>query len=428
MIKAAQNVAAEGAEQVPFPPWSEFLFSPARTKVAYGGRGSTKSWTFARALLALAGSKKLRILCAREFQNSITESVHRLLKEQIDAMGIGWFFTVQQNSIFGLNGSEFIFSGIRNNPQKIKSTEGIDIVWVEEAETVSSASWDILIPTIRKAGSEIWITFNPRDASDPTYKRYVLNPPPDCISKEVNWRDNPWFTDELKKEMEYMRSVDVDAYNHIWEGKCAVHSHAQIYYGKWSIEDFAPDLERWDGPYFGVDWGFSQDPTTMVKCWIGDNRLYIEKEAWGLQTELDKLVELFMQIENSHKYVIRADNSRPETISFMQKHGYPKMEAARKWPGSIEDGISRIRAFEKIIIHPDCKKMADEFRLYSYKVDRLSGDILPDILGKNDHLQDALRYALAPIIDNSQNIGKRHSVKKVGNLYTGSFGRNGWMA
>ena len=416
----------DGATEITFPDWASFLFEPHRYKVAYGGRGSSKSWSVARALLVLGGKGKKRILCAREFQVSIGESVHRLLSEQIEAMGLEWFYTIQQNSIFGLNGTEFIFAGIRNNPTKIKSTEGVDICWVEEAEKVSNSSWDVLIPTIRKPGSEIWVTFNPADVNDPTYKRFVLSQPPDCISRLVNWRDNPWFTEELKNEMEHLRSIDIDAYNHIWEGECAVHSQAQVFYGKWAIESFTPD-ENWDGPYFGVDWGFAQDPTVMTKSWVHDNKLYIEEEALGTATEIDRLVELFMQVKDSHKYTVRADSSRPETIEYMVRHGYPQMCAARKWPGSVEDGLGRMRSFDKIIAHPKCKHTQDELRLYSYKVDRLSGDIMPDVLDKHNHCIDSIRYAIGPIIENTARLGGKNRLKKSNVSYMHNYSANGWM-
>lgn len=210
---AAPKVAAE------FPPKLAFLFQPAPYKVAYGGRGSAKSWSFARALLILGTKKSLRVLCARELQNSIGESVHKLLSDQIWALGLQNFYVIEKARIYSAqNGTEFFFEGIKNNTNKIKSYEGIDICWVEEAQAVSDDSWEILLPTIRKTGSEIWISFNPVSAKDATYKRFVLNPPPGCITVKVNWRDNPWFADNMRQKMEYLKLTDYDAYLNVWEG------------------------------------------------------------------------------------------------------------------------------------------------------------------------------------------------------------------
>jgi len=203
-----------------FPEKLQFLFVPSRYKVAHGGRGGAKSWGFARALLILASQKPLRILCAREFQNSIQESVHKLLSEQVDSMGLTHHYEVLQSTIRGKNGSEFMFAGLKTDPTKIKSAEGYDICWIEEAEKVSSQSWDILIPTIRKDGSEIWVSFNPHIETDSTYQRFIINTPPNAQVVEISWRDNPWFPVELENERKYLQQTDPDAYLHIWEGHC----------------------------------------------------------------------------------------------------------------------------------------------------------------------------------------------------------------
>ena len=204
--------------QLPKP--LEFICQPHRYKVAYGGRGGSKSWAFARALLLQAWQHPLRVLCAREFQNSIKDSVHKLLADQIKQLGLEGFYDVQLASIKGRNGSEFSFEGLRHNVNKIKSYEGVDRCWVEEAQTVSKASWEILIPTVRKDGSEIWITFNPELENDETYERFVLHPPPSAVVRKVNWSDNPWFPQVLREEMELLKERDVDAYLNIWEGNC----------------------------------------------------------------------------------------------------------------------------------------------------------------------------------------------------------------
>jgi phage terminase large subunit len=204
--------------RVEFPEALEWLFTPARYKVAHGGRGSAKSWSFARALLIQGAAKKMQILCAREIQKSVADSVHRLLSNQIASMGLGDFYTIQNNSITGRNGTEFTFAGLRHNVNSLKSIEGTDVCWIEEAQTVSKASWATLIPTIRKPGSEIWVSFNPELDTDETFSRFVKDPPPGAIVRKINWSDNPWFPDVLRQEMELLRERDHDAYLTVWEG------------------------------------------------------------------------------------------------------------------------------------------------------------------------------------------------------------------
>lgn len=201
------------------PEFDEFL-QPHRYKCAYGGRGSGKSWTIARLLVLKAYAEPVRILCSREIQKSIQDSVLQLLADQIDMLGLSDFFEVQKTQILGVNGSRFLFEGLRSNITKIKSMEGINIVWAEEAESITKSSWDTLIPTIRTPGSEIWISFNPYDELDETYQRFVVAPPPDCYTVKVNYLQNPWFPPELLKEAEYLKAQDVELYKHIWLGEC----------------------------------------------------------------------------------------------------------------------------------------------------------------------------------------------------------------
>lgn len=202
------------------PEAFEPLFSPARYKVYYGGRGAAKSWNFARALLILGLQRPLRVLCARELQNSIADSVHKLLSDQIKAMDLGRVYEIQNATIKGPVGTEFIFIGLRHNINNMKSYEGVDVCWVEEAKDVSKVSWDILIPTIRKDGSEIWVSFNPELTTDETYARFVPSPPHNSIVRKVTWRDNPWFPQVLRDEMETLKERDYRAYENVWEGNC----------------------------------------------------------------------------------------------------------------------------------------------------------------------------------------------------------------
>lgn len=367
------------------------LISPARYKVFYGGRGSGKSWTFAQILLCLSLQRKLRILCAREFQISIADSVHRLLCDQISALGLDQFFTITKTQITSSAGSEFIFKGIRHNAQEIKSLEGVDICWVEEAQSVSGESWNLLIPTIRKEGSEIWISFNPGLPDDETYQRFVVSPPEHAVVVKVGWEDNPWFPDTLRQEMEYCRSIDTEAYAHIWGGEPRVISDAQVFKGRYEVAPFdTPDDARF---FHGADWGFAQDPTALVRMFVQDDCLYIDAEAYGVGVELDELPAFFDSIATSRKWPIKADGARPETISHMCRKGF-RVSAAKKWAGSVEDGVSLLKGFRRIYIHPRCKHTADEFRLYSYKVDKNNGDVLPILVDAHNHIIDAARYAL----------------------------------
>lgn len=213
-----------------FPPKMRFLFEKSRYKVAHGGRGSGKSWSFARALLVKAAEQQLRILCAREVQRSLKQSVHQLLKDQITDLGFDYLFEVTENVIRCKNGSEFYFTGLaQHTSASIKSYEGIDICWLEEASTVSKKSLDILIPTIRKPGSEIWISFNPELETDEVYMRYVVNPPEDCIAVQVNYVDNPWFSDVLDKERLHCELHMPKDYPTIWLGKPRVVAEGAIY-------------------------------------------------------------------------------------------------------------------------------------------------------------------------------------------------------
>lgn len=214
-----------------WPPKLQGLFKPSRYKVMYGGRGGGKSWAVARALIAKGWQEPLRVLCTRETQSSIKDSVHQLLCDQIYALGLEKYYHIKETEIEGTNGSLFTFVGLRQQDiGKIKSYEGYDIAWVEEAAFVSEKSWSILIPTIRKPGSEIWITFNPELDTDPVYERFIVNPPPQTVVMRINWRDNPWFPQELDLERRHLKKVDPEAYENIWEGKCRAAVDGAIYH------------------------------------------------------------------------------------------------------------------------------------------------------------------------------------------------------
>lgn len=378
-------------------PFAE-LYEPHRYKVFYGGRGSGKSWAVARALIAIADYGKARILCCREVQNSIRDSSYQTLKDMAERMGLANRFTFKDAEIVhNGTGSRFIFSGLLRNENSIRSKEGIDICWIEEASSVSQRSWDVLTPTIRKPGSELWLTFNPLTVDDPT-NVFLENPPPNALVRKVNYADNPYFPEVLREQMEWDKQNDFEKYLHVWEGYPLTISDAQVFKGRFVVEPIPEDLwKKADRLFFGADFGFARDPSTLVRCFILDNRLYIDHEAYGVGVEIDELPQLYRSVPGADQWPIKGDSSRPETISYLRRHGY-NIDGAEKWPDSIEEGINFIKSFDKVVIDPRCKHTADEFRLYSYKTDRLTDEVLPVVLDKNNHTIDALRYSLCDYI------------------------------
>ena len=241
-----QRLLDKAIADVQFPQKLECLFTPpyVRYRTLYGGRGGAKSWGVARALLIKGAKKPLRILCAREFMTSIKDSVHKLLSDQINAMGLNSFYEITQNAIRAANGTEFAFVGLKNNIANVKSYEGIDICWVEEAQTVSKSSWNTLIPTIRKEMSEIWITFNPELEQDETYQRFVVNPPENSIVQRINWNDNPWFPDTLRMEKDALKNRDPIAYNNVWEGLCRLTVDGAIFANEMNMAELSGRITK----------------------------------------------------------------------------------------------------------------------------------------------------------------------------------------
>jgi len=383
--------------ELEFPAKLSFLFDRTgryRYKILHGGRGGLKSWSIAEALIIMAAQEPLRILCAREWQSSIRESCYQLLQDWADRLELSDDFKFTGREILHQNGSQFIFAGLRADPYKIKSCEGIDICWVEESQNVSNASWEMLLPTIRKPKSEIIISFNTGSTEDPTFVRFVANPHPKSVVVKTTIVDNKWASEELLEEMEHCKSTDYDRYLNIWLGEPLSHSHASVLFGKILEEEFTPGID-WEGPYFGADWGFGADPSTLVKSWISGKRLYIEKEFHGRHVEYDHLALRFSEtIPEAKDHDIRGDCAQPGHISFLQRNGYPRMMGCTKWPGSVEDGVGYLRNFEKIVIHPRCIHALEEGRHWSYKVDRLTSEIKNELAPGMDHVWDAVRYSL----------------------------------
>lgn len=411
---------------IPIPESFDYLFQPARFKGAWGGRGGAKSHSFAGALLTQAANRPLRILCCRETQASIRDSVKRLFDDKIKQHGLSGAYHSTDTEIRGHLGSLFIFAGLRNNVDSIKSLEAIDIAWVEEAQKISQASLDILIPTVRKPGSELWFSWNPQHKTDPV--DVLLRgdyPPPDSIVRYVGQEHNPWFPDVLREQMEYDLRRDPDKYLHIWRGGYQQHSQARVF-RNWRVGEehefvTTPDTRF----YLGGDWGFATDPTVLIRSYIVGRTIYVDYEAWALGCDIDylpflfggcedeRLIQLnkqawespglanwkrkwaeahFNGIPDSRKWTIRADSARPETISYLQRHGFDRIEPAKKGPGSVEEGIEFLKSYD-IVVHPKrCPHTIDELTLYSYKIDKQTGEVLPLLEDKKNHVIDALRY------------------------------------
>jgi phage terminase large subunit len=420
---------------------SKLYYKKARYKVYWGGRGSAKSWAIAEALIRMAAALPLRILCVREYQTSIKHSSHKLLKDTIYRLGMSSWFTVTGESIRSKSGAEFLFMGLHGNENTIRSTEGVDICWAEEASVVSAGSWRVLIPTIRKPGSEIWVSYNLVDESDATHQRFVMRSPvidPELLAQggydtwqiveKINYDENPYFPSVLRAEMQADKDLDFDLYLHIWEGFPLKKSNAVVFSGKTRVVTpamFPDDLyQQADRLYFGADFGFAADPSTLIRSFILENhrfpdemsqakgfrRLFIEYEAYGHHIELDEMEEFYDSVPDSRNWPIKGDCSRPETISHIARHGFG-ISGAEKWDGSVKDGITHLRGFHEIIIHERCKYTAQESRMYRYKTDPHAVDekgqplVLPILIDKHNHCWDAIRYGLDGYIQRSGAIG-----------------------
>jgi phage terminase large subunit len=379
--------------QLPTPEWAVPLLSPSRYKAAWGGRGSGKSHFFAEMMIeAHIMDQKRRSVCVREIQKSLQQSVKRLLETKIEAMNANAYFEIQDSVIKSKKGDgAIIFQGMQNHTaESIKSLEGYDCAWVEEAQSLSQTSLDLLRPTIRKPGSELWFSWNPRQQSDPV--DFLLRgpePPKDAEVIKVNFNDNPWFPDVLRDEMEYDLKRDPDKYQHVWQGHYLTNSNARVF-RNWRVDEFEAPPEAIHR--LGADWGFAIDPTVLVRCHIVGRTLYIDYEAYMVGCEIVNTPDLFMTIPESERWPIVADSARPETISHMRKNGFPKIMGAVKGSKSVEEGIEFLKNYD-IVVHSRCKHTIDELSLYSYKTDPLTGKVLPLLEDKKNHVIDALRYA-----------------------------------
>lgn len=391
------------------PKRMELLLYPRRFKVFYGGRGSGKTANVVSYLIEKARFRNSRVGCFREIQNSIKESSYAELVDEINRKGHAQEYRCVDGEItHHTTRSKFVFRGLWRNITAIKGMAGLTDVFCEESENISQVSWDTLIPTVRAAGSEIIIVFNPNKETDPTWTNFVepyidkmvdgIYQDDDIVVVNVNYVHNPWFTEELKQHMNQMKAVDYDRYLWVYEGKFNKRSDEQVFGGKWRIDNFEVKPE-WHGPYFGMDFGFSTDPTAMVEVYIeelpgGRRNIYINREYGKVGLEITDtpaaMEQSFPMAKRARWY---ADCARPETISHIKRSGFD-IHPCTKWPGSVEDGVTWLRGCDSIIIHERCKEMHNEAAMYSYKVDKLTGNVLTDIVDAYNHYWDAVRYAL----------------------------------
>lgn len=417
------------------------LLQPARYKGLHGGRGSGKSHVFAELLVATCLKRPTRAVCVREVQKSLDQSVKLLIEDKIRAMGVAGHFRILNTHIETPGGGRIIFQGMQNHTaESIKSLEGYEVAWCEEAQSISQRSLDLLRPTIRADGSELWFSWNPNKPTDPVDALLRgPTPPGGAIVIEANYMDNPWFPPELRGDMEDDRARDPDKFAHVWGGDYSLNSQARVF-RNWTVRAFETPKDAIHR--FGADWGFANDPTALVRCHIEGRELFVDQEAVEVGCEIDETPYLFSGnvkplgwpkdepwtnkkgrpgIEGASKWLIRADSARPETVSYMKRRGF-RITSALKGQGSLEDGVEFLRAFD-IVVHPRCVNVANELKLYSYKIDPQTEEILPLLEDKNNHTIDALRYALEELRRTGWK-PKAQPKKKTGDRWDKAFGKD----
>jgi phage terminase large subunit len=387
-----------------FPYWSEEpLFSNKYDYIIIkGGRGSGKTTTVAEKLVFDSCVEHCFIICAREFQNSVEETVYRDIVDCIKKYKLEDAFKINDRMIYNkFTDTEFIFKGLWRNTSSLKSMPKITHFWLEEGDKLTRESWTDIYPTIREEGSKFISTFNPKKATDVLYNEFIIKEPlPKSIVVHINWNQNKYFTDKLRSMMLHDRKADYGKYRHVWLGELLVNSEAQVFKTPqhWVVDKFDDDPKAFK--YFGLDFGFSQDPTAGVRCYIKDNTLYVTHEAVKLGLEIDDTGKFLEdRLPDLRKYCIYADNARPESISFIKRQSY-NIKAVTKGKGSVEDGIEYMKSFDKIVIHKRCVYTIEEFTNYSYKVDERSGIISTDLVDDNNHCIDAIRYGLERCMKN----------------------------
>jgi len=382
------------------PRHLEPMLYPKRYKGLKGGRGSGKSHFFAEDVVErMIIDPHHCVVCIREIQKSLKFSAKKLVEDKIREFQASHLFDITLTEIRRIGGNGvMIFQGMQDHTaDSIKSLEGFNTAWVEEAQSISARSLELLLPTIRAEDSEILFSWNPTNESDPIEKLFKEESD-HSICLHINYTQNRLLPQTLKDEAERHLRVSPETFNHVWLGDYKKQSEALIFKNKYRIDEL--DTTGWDRKYFGMDFGFSQDPNSAVRVWVNGQTIYIDREAYGIETEINELHYLLDSIDDRiRNSVIRCDSARPETISYLQKNGFPMAQGVKKWAGSVEDGIAFIRSFD-IVIHPSCKNVIEEFSKYSYKVDKMSGDITSIIIDAYNHGIDAIRYALGGLITN----------------------------
>lgn len=337
-----------------------------------------------------------RAVCARESQNSIADSVKQLLEDKIARFEVGHWFRVTEYEIQGPNDSLIIFRGLkRHTVASIKSLEGFTRCWVEEAQTVAQKSLDILIPTFRTK-SQLWFSWNPDKSTDPVdvlFRDGSGDPNFACVT--ATYRDNPWLPDDSRLDMERDKRRDPDKYAHVWLGEYQRNSEARVF-RNWRIgepPEFIVSPERY---YYGADFGFSVDPTVLVRGYIVGRTLFVDREVYKVGCEVDHTPALFRQIPGAERWPIVADCARPETISYLRRHGLPNVRPSIKGANSVVEGVTFLQSYN-IVVHPSCKHTIDELTHFSFKIDPLTGEVLPVLDDKKNHVIDALRYSVEPL-------------------------------
>jgi phage terminase large subunit len=338
-----------------------------------------------------------RSMCARETQRSIGASVKQSIEDRIKEVDPkGEFFEILKTEINDANGGSIRFAGLRTNPDSVKSTEGLNIIWVDEAQRVSRRSLDILLPTIRGTDVESWFTWNPEHPTDPVDQlfRGAGGPPPDSLVWPCNYIHNPFFPDNLRELMEYDRRTDFDKWNWIWAGGYQVRSDAVVF-KNWEVDEFTEDqLPRDAAIRLGADWGFAKDPTVVIRLYISRSkrRIWISNEACAIGCRIEDTPALFDIVPDTRNRRIVADSARPEMIDYMRRQGF-NIESAVKGPNSLVEGIQWLQNYQ-ITVHPRCMRTQDELKCFAHNVDPITEEILSTFEDKKNHLIDAMRYAL----------------------------------
>lgn len=389
----------------------EPMFDDARYKGLSGGRGSAKSHFWGEYLIEESLLGHVRVACMREIQNSIKDSVKQLLEDKIRKFKLEPLFKITEREIVGPNDSLFIFRGLRNHTaSSIKSLEGFNRALYEEAQTLSQRSLDLATPTFRSGAQQLF-AWNPEKETDPVDSFFLSNKgDPDFRHVHCTYADNPWFPEELRRDMERDRKRDFDKYLHVWEGHYVRNSEARVF-KNWEVKHF--DIPQ--GVIFrqGADWGYSIDPMVLIRCFLGrwenghavadenGKTLFVCHEVRKLGVEIDHTGQHFDLIDPEHPqdardWPIIADSENPQAISYLRRHGYPRVQAAIKGPGSVKEGIKFLQSYD-IVVHPRCIHTKDELTHYCFKTDPLTGIVLPVLPDKKNHVIDSLRYAVEPL-------------------------------